>query len=114
MRGNSVDLQEIVLVQQGEVPENAAVHSGEHSDDEGESEEEEREQVQQVPTPRRTLYLVESQCPFCQAIIRFVCVASNTGIRNLQALLVNSHLDLACHACVEQNGVQGLRHRQWQ
>lgn len=110
MRGNRVDLKDIVLVQQGEEPENVALLCGEtiESDDEGDLQEEEREQVQQVPTPR-TVYLVETECENCYARLQFVCRASHPGIRNLQSSLVSGDLGLTCYACVEENGLQGHR-----
>lgn len=109
MRGNRVDLKEVVLVQQEELPENVALRCGESlddsSDDEGDLQEVEREQVQQVPTPRKDLYLVETACGICKSQVVFVCKASQSGIRNLQSSLVDEDLEFSCYNCL--HGITG-------
>lgn len=110
MRGNCVDLRDIVLVQQGELPENVNLRCGESletSDDEGDNQEVEREQVQRVPPPRGDLYLVESACGICESRVVLVCRASNPGIRNLQLALVDGDLEFTCQDC--SYGIQGAQ-----
>lgn len=92
MRGNSLDLQDIVL---NELPENVDLHCYEVLQDE--------EEEQQVHQPMgRDAFEVAICCGICHRPIKFVCFASISTLQQLESLLFGS-LDFVCHPCVRDN-----------
>lgn len=92
MRGNTVDLKEIVL---GENPEAVDLHCEEVLQDEVEEE-------QQVHEPIvHELYEVSICCGFCHRPIKFACRATISSIRDLQSLLLGP-FDFLCVKCVNE------------
>lgn len=101
MRGNKVDLQEIILQ---EVPENVDLHCAEVLQEEEEVEVEEEQQVHEEII--REPYEVSIRCGVCDKPIRCVCLASISAIRELQQLLFGP-LQFVCVPCVND---QKLNH----